>query len=271
MAYNNGFDTQPHIVAELGPGDSIGIGLASLISGSNKYYALDIVKHANVERNLKIFEELLELFQSQEDIPDESEFPRVKPYLDSYEFPANILTGERLGKALNPKRIEAIRKSILMSQDEISGEIEISYLVPWNDEKILKDNIIDMIFSTAVLEHVDDLETAYRALSRCLKPSGFMAHQMGLHSHGITKEWNGHWKCSDFMWRLIRGRRAYLINRQPYSVHINLMKKCGFQIVYEKKIKQASGIRKEQVAERFKNVSDEDMTTSGVFLQAVKA
>jgi ubiquinone/menaquinone biosynthesis C-methylase UbiE len=143
-------------------------------------------------------------------------------------------------------------------------------LVPWNDEKILKDNIIDMIFSTAVLEHVDDLDAAYRALSRWLKSSGYMVHQIDFKSHGITKEWNGYWKCSDFIWGLIRGKRAYLINRHPYSTHVELMNKYGFKIVFEKKIKQDSKIRKDQLTERFKNIPEDDLTTSGIFLQAVK-
>ena len=33
----------PKTVAELGPGDSIGIGLAALISGADEYYAFDVV------------------------------------------------------------------------------------------------------------------------------------------------------------------------------------------------------------------------------------
>ena len=47
----NGLDTNPNIVAELGPGDSIGMGLMALLTGSSKYYALDIVEKTNVKQN----------------------------------------------------------------------------------------------------------------------------------------------------------------------------------------------------------------------------
>ena len=100
MAQNSGLSTRPQVVAELGPGYSIGIGLAGLISGASRYYALDIVEFAGTERNLHIFDDLLSLFSAREDIPGEDEFPEVKPYLTSYEFPSNILSDARLEAAM---------------------------------------------------------------------------------------------------------------------------------------------------------------------------
>jgi hypothetical protein len=65
MAYENGLDSQPKIVAEIGPGDSLGIGLSALITGAEKYYAFDIIKYANYERNSTIFDELIEIFRKK--------------------------------------------------------------------------------------------------------------------------------------------------------------------------------------------------------------
>ena len=42
-------------IAELGPGDSIGIGLAALLTGANIYYAFDIIQFASNQMNLKNF------------------------------------------------------------------------------------------------------------------------------------------------------------------------------------------------------------------------
>jgi hypothetical protein len=91
MAKSNGLNPYPKIVGELGPGDSLGIGLAALISGADKYYAFDVVEHANIERNLKIFDELVKLFVNRTAIPSDYDFPRVKPYLDGYDFSVDIL------------------------------------------------------------------------------------------------------------------------------------------------------------------------------------
>ena len=50
-------------VAELGPGDSLGTGIAALLSGVEKYYALDVKPYFNNAINLEMFDRLLELFQ----------------------------------------------------------------------------------------------------------------------------------------------------------------------------------------------------------------
>ena len=56
MHWNIYNDNVPEIVAELGPGDSLGTGLCSLLSGSKQLYALDVIKYWDNQRNLKIFE-----------------------------------------------------------------------------------------------------------------------------------------------------------------------------------------------------------------------
>ncbi len=61
-ADRQGLNNCPEAVAEIGPGSSLGVGLAALISGSHKYYALDDVQHATRGTNLKVFDELVRLF-----------------------------------------------------------------------------------------------------------------------------------------------------------------------------------------------------------------
>lgn len=84
------------------------------------------------------------------------------------------------------------------------------------------------------------------------------------------EEWNGHWACSDFLWAMIRGRRPYFLNRQPHSVHRKIMQDCGFQIVYDKPAETPSRIAKNRLARRFRTMPDNDLITSGAFMQAVK-
>ena len=73
-------------VAELGPGDSIGIGLAALLSGATHYVGLDTYPYAGGTANLAIFEELIQLFRARTPIPDAQEFPEVWPVLRSQHY-----------------------------------------------------------------------------------------------------------------------------------------------------------------------------------------
>jgi hypothetical protein len=267
MAKNNGLNPFPKILAELGPGDSLGIGLAALISGCDRYYALDIVEHANVGRNLEIFDELVTLFQNRAPVPGEEEFPRVTPLLEKYDFPADILDENRLQQALEKLRIARIRDSIIDFQHKDSP---IRYIVPWNDASVIENQSVDLIYSQAVLEHVDDLFNTYKSIGLWLKPTGYTSHSIDFRSHGFADEWNGHWAYSDFIWKLIKGRRPFSINREPHSTHIVLLKKTGFKVICDKIVKLESNLPKSALAPRFRSISDDDFTTSTTFIQAVK-
>lgn len=270
IAHRNHLPTHLDAVGELGPGRTLGVGLAALLSGANKYYALDIIRFTDTPRNTMILDELVDLFRNRAPIPDEREFPNVKPYLDSYEFPKDILSKERIEEACAPSRVQHIKDMIPGVAHKQGNEIEIDYFVPWYDKDVVKENSIDMILSQAVLEHVDDLSFTYEALRRWLKPGGFISQQIDFKSHGILKEWNGHWACSDLVWRFVRGKTPFFLNRQPHSMHIHLLEKTGFQITNDISVKDVSGITRERLASRFADFTDDDLTTSGAFIQAVK-
>ncbi len=267
MANKSRLNSYPKTVAELGPGDSLGIGLSALISGCDQYFAFDIVDFANIERNMRIFEELVELFENRKPIPDDREFPNVKPYLETYNFPEDILDNERLGDALEKSRLEAI-KSALKNMNRKDSKIQ--YKVPWYDAKVLQDESVDMIYSQAVLEHIDDLRGAYKVMKKWLKPDGYMAHQVDFKCHGTAEEWNGHWAYSDFMWKLIKGKRPYLLNREPYSTHARILNEEGFKVLLNIMYQSESNLKRSQLAPKFKTTSDTDLCTSGAYMQAVK-
>lgn len=267
MAKRNGLNPYPKIIAELGPGDSLGIGLAALISGCEKYIAFDVVEHANIEKNATIFDEIVTLFKNRTPIPGDNEFPKLKPFLEEYDFPADILDENRLQYALEKSRIERIRDSISDFQRKDSL---IQYEAPWHDASILEKESVDMIYSQAVLEHVDDLRGAYRTMHSWLKSTGYISHQIDFKCHETANEWNGHWVYSDFMWKLIRGKRQYLINREPHSTHIAILIEEGFKVVCDKKIKSESNFTASELAPKFKYISNDDLITSGAFIQGVK-
>ncbi len=266
MAGQQGLDTCPSTIAELGPGDSLGIGLAGLLSGSDAYFAFDVMDFGSANRNLSILDELVDLYRARAPIPGPDEFPRIKPGLESFGFPAFLEHGGRLERALDPNRIDLIRASLANTRHARSV---IKYCVPWTDADVMKSGTVDMIFSQAVLEHVDDLEGTYRAMRQWLAPRGFMSHQVDFKCHHTADVWNGHWTHSDLKWRLIRGRLKYLLNRQPYSHHRRLLRDHGFDLVAEQTITSESSLQRSQLAPRFADLTDADLVTSGAFFLAV--
>ena len=260
---DHGIKDFPRVVAELGPGDSLGMGLAAVISGADQYYAFDVVEHANNASNLEVFDELVELFRQRAAIPGSDEFPRVHPTLDSYDFPYDILPDEHLDRALDKSRIERLRSSVMNME---APDSPIKYIVPWSDTSVLGKESVDMIFSQAVLEHVDLLEEAHEAMRAWLKPDGFMSHEIDFKCHGTADEWNGHWTYSDLLWKFMRGKRPWFLNRQPHSVHLGMLEKARFKVVCDDPHISDSGIDKKTVARSLRNITDDDLVTSSAFI-----
>jgi SAM-dependent methyltransferase len=257
----------PGVVAELGPGDSLGTGIAALISGCSAYHAFDAARHANTEGNLRVFDELVPLFQRQEAIPDETEFPKMKPPLKSYAFPSEVLSRDRLRTALEPKRLEAIRAAIQGMTIEGKQSELISYVAPWSTMDPHQESSVDMIFSQAVMEHVEDLEGSYQSMHKWLKPGGLISHEIDFKCHNTANRWNGHWAYSKFLWACVKGTRSYFINRAPLSTHLALLKESGFDIVHSCITENKGGIAREELSREFADMSDSDFITSTVFLQ----
>ena len=261
-------DEVPETVAELGPGDSLGTGLAALLSGSKNIYALDVVKYWDNKRNLKIFEELIELFKNKTNIPDNNEYPYVKPELENYSFPTHIISDNLLNEALSENRLDAIRQEILDINNPNNSYIK--YQIPWYDSNIISDNAVDFIYSQAVLQHVEDLDNTYSAMKKWLKPSGLMSHTIDFKLLGLTKHWNGYWIFNDFEWNIVKGGNLFLMNRHPYSKHIELHSKYGFKILIKEPVKLENRLAISQISEKFKSLSEDDITTSSVYILSKK-
>jgi hypothetical protein len=255
---------RPQRVAEIGPGDSLGIGLSALICGAAQYVAFDIVAHASSTKNVNVFDELCDLFRARADIPGPDEFPEVRPLLNDYRFPAHILDTERLAVTLAPDRLATLRRSVASLCDRVR------YIAPWDGTAMQGEEPVDFIISQAVLEHVEDLDNAYQAMYDWLAPGGILSHQIDFKSHGMAKKWNGHLAYSDTTWRLMRGRLPYLLNRSVYSEHLAHLAKHGFIVRSKQLVTNRDGLLREQLAPRFRSVLDEDLIISGAHLQCSK-
>jgi len=267
LLHAHGFRGTPTTVAELGPGETLGVGLCALLSGSDHLVGLDVVAHSNVQKNQASLDALLPLFRERASGLVKG-WPDYSAHLDARQFPGSILTEEILADALRPDRIDAIRRALTGATP--SNPVTIDYKAPWTDPRVIDAGTVDLIMSSSVLEHVVDLPYTYKALYQWLKPGGWMSHQVDLKSHGLTRRWNGFRSCSEGIWNLAAGRRPYLINRHPVSVHLQLMQEAGFKLVTQMKMLRDDGIRREELAPRWADISDEDLNCSALFVIATK-
>jgi len=264
----NGMDHIPESVVELGPGNSLGIGICALLSGSQNYYALDVVDFSASEDNRDLLRELVVAFKERRPKPGTG-WPNYDDCLNEDLFPDQILTDGLLEKTLAEDRVEAIDQAISNSRSD-DGKITISYIVPWEDESVLPPESANLVLSQSVMEHVNDIENAYHICANWLKPGGWLSHQMDFRSHGLTPEWNGHWAFSDFWWKVVIGRKPFLINRRPFSQHLSLLQKTNLKIVSAQQKHRQDGLKVKSLASPWSELTNDDVTCSGALIQAQK-
>ena len=245
----------PQTVLEMGPGNALGTGMAALLSGVQKYIAYDATTLLKQNFDAQLFQDLATLFRHQKD------FAKTDRIMPSTSFPSEVFPGEQLAQSLSAQSGERIRQSIQQGNDLIC------YL---NTPTSLPDNSVDYLFSHSVLEHVEALEPLYRAMWRWLRPGGVMTHSIDFSSHGTSKEWNGHWTVPDFVWQLMRGKRSYFLNREPASTHRTLLEQHGFEIAAFHLSPLASALTRDDLATRFRQLSESDLTTVSAFVVARK-
>jgi hypothetical protein len=258
----------PRVVAELGPGDSLGIGFAALLSGAEQFIALDVERYNNTtEVNLRIFDQLLALFQARAPRPTKG-WPDFDEHLDAALFPSHILTDAHLAVALAPERIAHLRTAISqLSSPEEGPSSAVRYVVPWSDANIVEAGSVDMILSQSVLEHVNDLPPTYAAFSRWIKPGSYFSQQVDFSSHGIASYWNGHWAYPEWLWKVILGKRGYLLNRQPWSTHTRLAQEHGFELITTLRHERSDGLKRSELSAIANGFTEEDARTDSLFFQ----
>ena len=253
-----GFRVAGSSIGELGPGDSIGIGLAAMLSGASRYVGLDAVPYAAKADLLAFVDEMARLYDAHAAIPDDKEFPRVRPRLSQYDFPEHLVVVNGLNEA-----VERVRRALAGG---LRKEGDVSYRAPWTRASDVAPGSLDLVFSQAVLQYVEDLELMYRSTFLWLRPGGFCSHATGLGANDMSPYWNGHWAYSDGEWRVARGRREYFLNRQPLSVHLRLAREAGFEVLQTDVQRDVTGLSSEQLAPCFRQLDDEDRHASGAMM-----
>lgn len=266
LAARHGLTSTPRCVVEFGPGDSLGIGLMALLTGSEELIAVDAVRHASVGNNLTVFDGLVALLHARADIPVDGDCAGILPRVDERAFPAALFDPVALEAALAPPRLARLRATLVAGADHTP----VRYLAPWGALDGIADGSVDWVLSQAVMEHVDDPATSYRAAWRCLRPGGVMSHQIDLRSHDTASEWNGHWTYPAWLWKLMRGRRDWFVNRLPCSAHLRMQRDAGFLLQATIEDHQPNRLERRRLAAPFAHLNDADLQTAGVMTLAVR-
>lgn len=129
---------------------------------------------------------------------------------------------------------------------------------------------VDLVFSRAVLEHVDDLSATFVDMWRALKPEGIAVHQVDLKSHGLhCKNPLDFLAWSPGIWRLMYSAKG-VPNRLRVDAYRREFREAGFECVA---LEPTSLANPEDVmavratlAECFHSVSDADLSWLGFWI-----
>ena len=145
----------------------------------------------------------------------------------------------------------------------------IDYLVRPSGLSGLKGEV-DLVFSRAVLEHVNDLPASFHDMYAALKPGGIAMHLVDLKSHGLHRS-----NPLDFLawpswlWSLMYSAKG-VPNRLRVDAYREAVAQSGFDLIELKPTLLASAVDiravRPQLADRFKSLSDEDLACLGFWL-----
>jgi hypothetical protein len=265
---------RPRAVVEIGPGDSLGVGCAALLSGAEQYVAVDDVPRADAQHDSHLLDELVELFEHRAPIPDARVFPHLLPALSSYNFPARLFTDDGPRHiALDHRRVESIRAALLDRRGVLYDDVPLGYVTPWGPRSLDRQSV-DLVLSQAALQRIpheperSELAGTFAAMSRWVKKGGIISHQidLGFPAGGV---WNQHWHYADAAWRVVRGNRPDFANRVPLSIYLSLCQEYEFEVVSVKRA-TAEGLPREKVAPRFRDLPEDDFVTSSAHIVAVR-
>lgn len=214
-----GLQTKFKEIGEIGSGGSVGVGICALLSGCEKYYALEIQESFDINQNLKILEEVVLLFKNRTSISDK--YKKINLKVKDHSYPAGIIKPNFLQESI----ISEIKDDIL---NQFRNSKRIIVNKKWNSQLPVK---LDFIFSRAVMEHVSNPGVVYKDINHNLKPGSVMFHDIEFHSHGITKRTDGHYLIPEYLWKVIYGKRRFFLNRWNKEEHENSIITNGFQII----------------------------------------
>lgn len=169
---------------------------------------------------------------------------------------------------LTEDRIIKLRSAIRNMDSNSSDEIQ--FFVPWEKNTAIESGSLDYIFSQAVLQYVDSLDSTYEKMNTLLRQGAMMSHCIDFSSHGMTKSWNGQWLYSDAEWKFLNGNKKVILNRKPKSAHIHANSNNGFDVLLTKDLKKEIDFSRAKFNKQYSSLSETDAGTAVSFIVSQK-
>jgi SAM-dependent methyltransferase len=261
-----GMGKLPDDVAEFGPGDSTGVGLASLLSGVRKYCGFDAAHFVDTERDVGLVGEIAQLVRqraaAQKGWPDIAQYLHDPAWADVMAPTASSV--ERV------RELAAALAHAVVTAYEPGDPRPIRVLAPWQPHACQFRAEFDMVFSHSVVQYVDDIDHFFTACAALLRPGGWMSHQIDLSSMRMTRTWNGHLAYSDAVWRFVTSRQPYFPRRWLVPDYLAAARRAGLQVMQVSRLQDPTGLSRNRLALPFHAYPDEELQCRGAFLVARK-
>lgn len=252
-------------ILEIGPGDNFGVALKFVCCGAKKVTCLD--KFYSFRNHSQQYQIYSKLRQGMEDNHKKRFDTAVR--LDGSSF------------ELDKNKIEYI----------YGVGIE-------NADRVFNGSGFDLIISRAVLEHISEIELAFYVMDKFLKRGGYLIHKVDLRDHGMFSK-DGHDPLTfltipNFIWSNMTRysgkpnrrrvdfyeRKLQMLNYnfKIYITHLATQKEEIIphkeQIIKDKDYhgEDLTAIAKmrNKLCKDFRNLSDENLLTAGIFFVAKK-
>lgn len=271
MLLERNVPVNPGTIVEVGPGDSVGLGVCAVMSGVEQYIGVDVVEHVDWARSASHVTSIAKAFRERAPVPVHAALDRVLPPLKDREFPEQW---PWIRHPQTEKKSLAEREALLRQAIDAEGKSGvISFRCPWSAGTVVPGSA-DWVMSHVALQDMacsagePVLQRSLRSFHGWLRPGGLMTHQVDFSCPGDAP-WNHHWAWSPLERRIARGRRPYYVNGLPLSGYLSLLHDTGFDVdvAYAH---HDSGLGRERVAADYGGLPESDYVTSAAFLIAKK-
>lgn len=216
------------VVLEIGPGNSLAIGLLFLVCGARKVYLVDRFKH---------------LFWDKCDIAFHK---KLLAKIEEKNFPFASIASKAITFTHNG--------SIDLDSNKLEYRFGDAANLP------LDDCCIDIVFSNAVFEHVHNAGKAINEMGRVTKKGGIGTHEIDLRDHFFQNTPLRLLQYSDLLWNLMTWNRPGYTNRLRLPDYLEIFRGSGFLVKrLETTREYEGGISSLKIARKFRDYSYEDL------------